>query len=77
MCEILTSGMTESHQTQLHILAIYRRRDRREGDYEGNDHPMLIYEKKRQYCDLSRLQIFDTHTHTQHIHASLDFYERG
>jgi len=44
--EILTSGTTENRQIQLHILAIYRRRDRREGDYEGNDHPSLIYKKK-------------------------------
>lgn len=73
MGEILTSGTTESLRTQLHILAICRRRDRREGDCEENDHPKLIYKKKRQISVISRLQIFDT----QHIHASLDFYERG
>ncbi len=71
--EILTLETTESLQTQLHILAICRRRDRREGDCEENDHPTLIYKKKRHISVISRRQIFDT----QHIHASLDFYERG
>ncbi len=71
--KILTLETTESLQTQLHILAICRRRDRREGDCEENDHPTLIYKKKRHISVISRRQIFDT----QHIHASLDFYERG
>lgn len=71
--EILTSGTTESLQTRLHILAICRHRDRIEGDCEENDHPTLIYKQKRHISVISRLRIFDT----QHIHASLDFYERG